>query len=112
MSPADDTRCPVCGGANGCGVARGKDTCWCLGARVAPKVLAVLAEAGIEDRCLCPACAAGLVPSPCVHTCRLDRVAGACEGCGRTLDEIGRWGAMDAPEQARVRLRLNARERP
>lgn len=43
--------------------------------------------------------------SPCVNVCVLD-AARICEGCGRTLDEIARWGGMSAAEQWQVVDRL------
>ena len=39
--------------------------------------------------------------SPCVRICTMDPDAGLCEGCGRTLAEIGGWtGFTDAERQA------------
>ncbi len=35
------------------------------------------------------------VPSPCISVCRMDPVSELCEGCFRTLDEIGAWGGME-----------------
>jgi uncharacterized protein len=43
--------------------------------------------------------------SPCINVCVLD-AEGACSGCGRTLDEIARWGRMSAAEQWEVVARL------
>ena len=34
------------------------------------------------------------VPSPCIGICRMDAATGWCEGCHRTLDEIGAWSAL------------------
>ena len=54
------------------------------------------------------------VPSPCISVCRMDAASGLCEGCLRTLDEIGRWSSMtDAGKRAVWRLigqRLVARQ--
>lgn len=36
-----------------------------------------------------------MVPSPCISVCRMDAVTGLCEGCFRTLEEIGLWSGMD-----------------
>ncbi|HET7201948.1 MAG TPA: DUF1289 domain-containing protein [Steroidobacteraceae bacterium] len=47
--------------------------------------------------------------SPCVNVCVLD-TGRTCIGCGRTVDEIARWGRMSAAEQWRVVGRLE-RER-
>ncbi|GGY17595.1 cysteine-rich CWC family protein [Paludibacterium paludis] len=49
---------------------------------------------------------AGEIPSPCRQTCRLDPSGKTCEGCGRTIDEIARWSAMNAGERLAVRRRL------
>ena len=46
--------------------------------------------------------------SPCMNICVLDANR-VCTGCGRTLDEIARWGRMSAGEQWAVIARL---ERP
>jgi predicted Fe-S protein YdhL (DUF1289 family) len=35
------------------------------------------------------------VASPCTNVCKIDARSGWCEGCLRTLDEIGRWSSMD-----------------
>ena len=43
--------------------------------------------------------------SPCLNICVLD-IARTCIGCGRTLDEIARWGRMSAAEQWQVVARL------
>ena len=47
--------------------------------------------------------------SPCVGHCVIDRQAGLCTGCARTLDEIVRWGAADDVERARAWAALPAR---
>lgn len=39
--------------------------------------------------------AAGPVPSPCNNVCRINVASGYCEGCWRTIDEIGRWARLD-----------------
>jgi predicted Fe-S protein YdhL (DUF1289 family) len=56
------------------------------------------------------------VSSPCIKVCVVDPARRLCRGCGRTLDEIARWGAMDEAERRHVmalladRLRLMRRE--
>jgi predicted Fe-S protein YdhL (DUF1289 family) len=35
------------------------------------------------------------VPSPCMSVCQMDDETALCQGCLRTLDEIGRWGNAD-----------------
>ena len=32
------------------------------------------------------------VPSPCISVCHMSADTGWCEGCWRSLDEIGGWG--------------------
>lgn len=49
-----------------------------------------------------------MIETPCVKICTLDARAGRCLGCGRTLDEIARWGAMTAAERAAVMDRLGS----
>jgi uncharacterized protein len=43
--------------------------------------------------------------SPCMNICVLD-ASRTCIGCLRTLDEIARWGRMNAAEQWQVIARL------
>ena len=43
--------------------------------------------------------------SPCQNVCVLETQR-TCVGCGRTLDEIARWGGMSAAEQWAVVARL------
>jgi predicted Fe-S protein YdhL (DUF1289 family) len=40
-------------------------------------------------------------PSPCISVCRMSDDTGYCQGCWRTLDEIGGW-AQRAPESKRA----------
>ncbi len=47
--------------------------------------------------------------SPCVGTCRMDEASGLCVGCGRKLDEIADWGAMDEARRAAIMQSLPAR---
>jgi predicted Fe-S protein YdhL (DUF1289 family) len=42
------------------------------------------------------------LPSPCVSICRMDPASGFCEGCLRTLDEIGAWSRIDDAEKHRI----------
>ena len=41
-------------------------------------------------------------PSPCISVCRMSDDTTYCEGCWRTLDEIGGWAQRSADEQRRV----------
>lgn len=63
-TPFDPTHCPLCGGANRCILARGGaiQDCWCLQTPVDPATLARLPDDERNERCLCPACAAGIRP--------------------------------------------------
>ena len=47
--------------------------------------------------------------SPCIKVCVIDKASGFCTGCGRTLDEIARWGGMSESERARVMAQLAER---
>lgn len=50
-----------------------------------------------------------MIESPCVKICTIDACTSVCLGCGRTIDEIARWGAMSAAERAKVMADLPAR---
>ena len=52
---------------------------------------------------------AGNVPSPCISVCRMSEVTGLCEGCWRTLDEIGQWGSADDPAKRMIWARIEQR---
>jgi predicted Fe-S protein YdhL (DUF1289 family) len=41
-------------------------------------------------------------PSPCLSICRMSDDTALCEGCWRTLDEIGGWGQRTAAEKRAV----------
>jgi uncharacterized protein len=51
------------------------------------------------------------LPSPCVQLCIIEPLSGLCEGCGRSLTEIGRWPGMSQAEQRKVLKDLGARLR-
>jgi uncharacterized protein len=42
------------------------------------------------------------IATPCIQVCVMDSTSGLCTGCGRTLDEIARWGSMSEAERVRV----------
>ncbi|HEX3810072.1 MAG TPA: DUF1289 domain-containing protein [Rhizomicrobium sp.] len=42
------------------------------------------------------------VETPCINICTLDPASRICIGCGRTLDEIARWGTMSGEERKRI----------
>ena len=47
--------------------------------------------------------------SPCIKVCVIDPAARLCKGCGRSLDEIARWGSMGEAERARIMAALPER---
>jgi predicted Fe-S protein YdhL (DUF1289 family) len=50
-----------------------------------------------------------IVESPCISLCVMDGATGWCLGCGRTLDEIARWGGTDQADRDAVMAELPAR---
>ena len=42
------------------------------------------------------------ISSPCIKVCVIAPETGLCGGCGRSLDEIARWGAMGEAERAAI----------
>ncbi|MDP3256038.1 MAG: DUF1289 domain-containing protein [Bosea sp. (in: a-proteobacteria)] len=44
--------------------------------------------------------------SPCVKLCQLDPTTRHCLGCGRSLDEIGRWSSLSEAERRAIMARL------
>jgi predicted Fe-S protein YdhL (DUF1289 family) len=52
-----------------------------------------------------------VIESPCVNICRMNRPRGWCEGCGRTLAEIARWGTTDQGDRERILAQLPNRLR-
>ena len=55
--------------------------------------------------------AASIGTSPCVGVCRLDD-DGFCEGCLRTVDEIGAWAGLDEGTRRAIMADLELRRRP
>ena len=47
--------------------------------------------------------------SPCIGVCTIDEARAVCLGCGRTLDEIVRWGALSEPQRLAVMAELPRR---
>ena len=72
-------------------------------------IRAFAAAHSLDEAALCPACACGAVPSPCVSLCTLDDDKACCRGCGRSVEEIETWAGMSTAERCAVRLRLRAR---
>ncbi|SAL64452.1 DUF1289 domain-containing protein [Caballeronia humi] len=42
------------------------------------------------------------VRNPCINICRMDHHGTFCQGCWRTLLEIGRWDRMNDEQKAAV----------
>ncbi len=51
------------------------------------------------------------ISTPCVKVCLIDEDTGLCEGCGRTREEIARWGRYDEAERLRIMSELEPRMR-
>jgi predicted Fe-S protein YdhL (DUF1289 family) len=49
------------------------------------------------------------IVSPCINICRIDDATGWCVGCGRTLDEIARWGVTGDADRDAVMAALPER---
>ena len=49
------------------------------------------------------------IDSPCNRVCVMHPSLGLCIGCGRSLDEIGRWSGFAAAERARIMAQLPSR---
>jgi hypothetical protein len=50
-----------------------------------------------------------MISSPCIKVCVINPAAGICAGCGRTLDEIARWGGMSEAQRLDIMRGLSAR---
>ena len=55
------------------------------------------------------------VPSPCISVCHMSTDTGWCEGCWRSLDEIGGWGQTSNESKrvvwSRIAQRITAQMR-
>ena len=56
------------------------------------------------------------IESPCIRLCQISATHGICEGCGRTLAEIGGWvelvkgrGSVWNPDSPSLRVRIRDR---
>ena len=50
-----------------------------------------------------------MISTPCIKVCVMDAASGLCSGCGRTLEEIARWGQMTESERLSVMNVLSER---
>ena len=48
-------------------------------------------------------------PSPCISVCRMSDDTTYCEGCWRSLDEIGSWSQCSATDKRAVWQRIAER---
>lgn len=51
------------------------------------------------------------IETPCIQVCTMDAASGLCAGCGRTLEEIARWGTMSETERRAILALLPARRK-
>ena len=49
------------------------------------------------------------IVNPCINICRMDLQGRYCQGCGRTLLEIGRWTDLSDAQRADVIASLPGR---
>jgi len=52
-----------------------------------------------------------MISSPCIKICTLDPASRLCTGCGRSLDEIARWGMLNETQRLDIMRGLEARMR-
>lgn len=49
------------------------------------------------------------LPSPCVGVCVMNPTTNLCEGCMRTIEEIGEWGGADYDRRVEITKALRQR---
>ena len=52
-----------------------------------------------------------MTSSPCTKVCTIDQASRLCMGCGRSLEEIARWGGMSEAERLEIMRALPGRMR-
>ncbi|MDB5713415.1 MAG: hypothetical protein JWO15_812 [Sphingomonadales bacterium] len=50
----------------------------------------------------------GEIVSPCTQICTISADGELCIGCGRTLDEIGRWSTATADDRLAILVRIRS----
>ncbi len=50
-----------------------------------------------------------VIASPCIRLCVIDPATRLCEGCGRSLEEIGNWLNFDDHRRRRIMAQLPER---
>jgi len=43
-----------------------------------------------------------VIASPCINVCRIDPRTRRCQGCARTIEEIGQWTRLSDAERDRI----------
>ena len=51
------------------------------------------------------------ISTPCIRVCLIDPESGLCEGCGRTREEVARWGSLTEEERLHIMAGLEDRLR-
>jgi uncharacterized protein len=49
--------------------------------------------------------------TPCINVCVIDKDAGLCQGCGRSIKEIGAWSRLTPVDRRRIMDGLDDRKR-
>ncbi|HSC59934.1 MAG TPA: DUF1289 domain-containing protein [Rhizomicrobium sp.] len=52
-----------------------------------------------------------MISSPCTKVCTIDAASRLCMGCGRSLEEIARWGSLSEAERQETMRALPERMR-
>jgi len=52
-----------------------------------------------------------MISSPCTKICTIDAASRLCAGCGRSLDEIARWGSLSEAQRLDIMRALPERMR-
>jgi predicted Fe-S protein YdhL (DUF1289 family) len=50
-----------------------------------------------------------MTASPCSNVCLMDEASGLCQGCWRTLAEIGAWGTAGEQERQAILAEIAGR---
>jgi predicted Fe-S protein YdhL (DUF1289 family) len=50
-----------------------------------------------------------MISTPCIKVCEIDPASRLCRGCGRSLDEIARWGSLTEAERIALMATLHER---
>lgn len=49
------------------------------------------------------------ISTPCIKVCAVSGMTNQCIGCGRSLQEIARWGSINEAERKTIMAELPAR---